>query len=365
MLNGTGVEVNRKLMKHKAFWECQAVARPLVGVVVGGWSRFLQNPGADVLWGEGLLDPELLDPEEFVVDNRMLLEQYEELNDEVYHTAQPFPAVPWLEAIAGCPVQRSSNHLWAQQVPEILERAGDVAYDPTNPWVEKYLEFLDVYGRRLSPDSAIAQSIIRGPADVACALLGEERMVFAFHDEPRRIGLLLEKLTVLAEAFIREQASHVPPFRGGSVIGQFEIWTPGTAVRLQEDALALLSPAIYREFLAPLHARLCGISIYNMFHIHTTSLHILPDLLQVPGMGAIEISKDEGAAGVECMVPSLKQVQRAGRPLLLKGRFDRDELVRLWRELDFNGFCLQVVVDTWIEARETMAFLNSLPAKGI
>lgn len=350
---------NRALLaRHRAFWGCEEVESPLLGIVVGGWSRFLDNPAADGLWGEGRLYPDMLEPAKFVADWDELLGQYEELGDDVFHTAQPFPGVPWLEAIAGCPIRRSERHLWAAPVPDALERLDEIAFDASNSWVVKYMEFLDVFGEKLSPQHAVGQSVVRGPGDVASALLGEERMVFAFHDAPEQMRKLLERLTTLCADFIRAQAAHVPAFHGGSVVGQFEVWAPGWAVRLQDDALGLLSPRLYAEFMGPLHEQLCALSPYNMFHLHTTSLHVLSELLQTAGLGAVEISRDEGVTGLADMLPAFKQVQEAGRPLLVKGRLSQAELLELQRDLSPRGLCLQTVVDTWDEARDLRGLMT-------
>ena len=158
-----------KTNQHRDFWDRRRGMRPLVGVVVGGWSRFLENPGADELWGEGWLTPDMLHPEAFMDDDREILKAYDDLGDDLFHTAQPFPAVPWLEAIAGCPIRRSEHHFWAEPAPEVLDGPDRIAFDPANPWVRKYVEFLDALGAALSPEYPVAQSIMRSPADVASA----------------------------------------------------------------------------------------------------------------------------------------------------------------------------------------------------
>ena len=347
------------LERHQAFWNCKDRGPALFGVIVGGWSAFRENSGAKTVWGEGYLAAEMLRPDAFVKDCEKRLEASAGLGDDIFHTAQPFPAVPWLEAMAGCSIRRSSDHLWTEPVPGVLDRIHEIRWDPRNPWVEKYMEFLSVFAARLPAEYPVAQSIVRGPLDVASALLGDTDMIFALHDRPGRMDTLLSRLTDLAIAFLREQEKHMPQFRGGSVVGQYEIWAPGWALRLQEDAVALLSPRHYGEFMAALHARLCALTPYNMFHLHTTSLHVLDDLLKVGGLGAVEISRDEGVEEMADLIDAFKRVQQAGHPLVVKGRFAEDAISRLLRELTPNGLCIQVVVDTRAEAERMMRFLRA------
>lgn len=349
-----------KAARHRAFWTCRDATHPLLGAIVGGWSYFRQNRGADTLWGDGYLEPDMLRPEAFVQDYRELLERYDELGDDLVHTAEPFAAVPWLEAIAGCPVRRSHEHFWAEPVPEALDRPDAVEYDPDNPWARKYLEFLDVFADRLAPDYPVAQSVVRGPADVASALLGEVPMVFAFNDEPEKMRRLLDRITALSEAFLRHQSEHIPRFCGGSVVGVYEIWAPGWALRLQEDAMGLLSPGLYRGFVAPLDARLTSLSPYNLFHIHTTAFHLLADLLQLPALAAVEISRDDGVESITETMAACKQVRKAGRPLVVTGRFSQEEMTQFRRELEPDGLCILAVVDTWDQGERMLRFARSL-----
>lgn len=350
--------ITDKINRHLDFWGRRSGLPPLVGVVVGGWSRFLDNPGAANLWGDGLLTPDMLHPEEFVEDYRKLLNGYEEFGDDLVHTAQPFPAVPWLEAMAGCPIRRSEHHFWAEPVPQALDDAERIVFDPANPRVGKYIEFLNILGQALTPQHAVAQSVVRGPADVAAALLGESQLIFAPYDAPEKITRLLERIALLGMEFLRYQSASVPSFHGGSVIGQYEIWAPGWALRLQDDAVSLLSPRLYAEYVLPLDKKMFGMTPYNMFHAHTTSLHILPLLLESENIGAVEISKDEGVADIGAMLPALRSVQERGCPLVAKGRFNRSEIKTMLRGLRADGLCIQVVVDMEAEAKEMLNYLR-------
>jgi len=92
---------------------------------------------------------------------------------------------------------------------------------------------------------------VRGPSDLACALLGAERATLALLEQPEAMQDLLERVTTIAEEFLKLQLLHLPLFREGTVIGQYEIWAPGKTVRLQEDFSTLYSPKLYVKFLQP------------------------------------------------------------------------------------------------------------------
>ena len=351
-------DIETRVRLHRAFW-ARRNERLLKGVVKG-WAPWLHNAGTQGVWGEGYLAPDRLQPARFVAELRQTLAGYEQLGDDLFHAAEPFPGAPWLEAMAGCRVRTSQDHLWTEPVAEALEHPERVAFDPENPWVRKYLEFLDVYAEALAPERPVAQSVVRGVADVAAALLGQAQVALALYDEPERMRELLDRITGLAQAFLGAQSARLPDYHGGQVVGIFGLWAPGRALRLQDDAAALFSPELYRQFLAPMHRRLCRLSAFSVFHLHTTSLHVLPDLLGTEGLGAVQVSRDEGVADVGAMVPFLTRIQQAGRPLVVKGRFGEDTLRCLAEALEPNGLCIQVVVDTWDQAEGALEALRGL-----
>jgi len=347
------ISSEQKLIQHRLFWR-RSNDRPLLGMVFGGWSGFLSNPGAAALWGDGTLAAHMIRPASFIDHCRLTLRRYEALGDDLFHAAQPFAGVPWMEAIAGCRIRRSERHLWPVPNPNLLHEPDRIAFDERNAWILKYLEFLSVFGEAIWPDYPVAQSLVRGPGDVAAALLGGANLPLAMHDAPEKVRTLLARIGDLMEAFLKAQAPRIPPFLGGGVTGQFEMWAPGWALRLQDDAVALLSPALYDEFLAPLHSRLCALSPYNLFHLHTTSLHVLPRMLRIRSLAAIEVSRDEGVEGLSDLLPHLQAIQNDGHPLVVKGRFSEAEVVQLQALLQPGGLCIQVVTDTFEQARRVI-----------
>lgn len=152
----------KKIEEHRKFWR-RANTHPLCGVIVGGWSVHTEMKGAVSMRGEGNLNPGMLRPDDFLEDYTCLLAFYEELDDDLVHSALPYATVPWVEVMTGCPVRRGGRHLWADKVPGILDNAETVRFDQSNAWTRKYDEFLEVYTQKLSPRFAVAQSVVRGP----------------------------------------------------------------------------------------------------------------------------------------------------------------------------------------------------------
>jgi len=346
--------IAEKIERHRAFWTLEDVSKPLVGLVVGGWSAYRENPA----WGglqdrDGLVAGEV-HPEDFVPWIEEHLAELDELDDDAVRAAQPFQAIPWLEAVVGCRLRSSSEHIWAEP---FLDRAsarwlGGLELTG-NPWARKYAEFLDVLGEHFGDRRPLAQAILRGPSDLACACLGEEQLVLSLVDEREASASLLEGLTDVWVAFLEMQWQHIPRFHGGQVIGEYDLWAPQKAFRLQEDASALLSPDLYRELVLPFDEKLCAVTPYNVMHVHTSSFHLLDSMLMIENLGAVQISQDEGVPLSQSM-PYLSKTQDAGKPLIVKGQFTEADLMTLRDRLSPKGLCIQAVVGDLEGARHLL-----------
>ena len=184
---------------------------------------------------------------------------------------------------------------------------------------------------------------------MAAAVLGDENMLYMFYDEPELMKDLLELGTQVYLDFLASHHANTPPFAGGWVVGIYYLWTPGKNARLQEDAMALLSPDLYEEFVHPCDTRIAKSAEYTVFHLHATGLFLLDFLLDNEGLNVLQVSKDEGVE-LPGLIKDLQRIQEAGRCLILKGRFTADDLQTVKRELDYRGLCIEAVVENPTEA---------------
>jgi hypothetical protein len=337
--------------------------RPLIGFTIGAgldtWSYWQYNKAAQALLNRETISPQDIDPTDFIEDQRKYLEFSNRVDDDVCRTALPLASIPWMEAILGCPVFSTEASM---KTREILGEAGSLntkAFDPTNSWVQKYLQFIQVYRQAFADRFPVAQSVLRGPSDLACALLGAEKATLALVMEAEAMHQLLTWVTDQLESFLRLQLAYLPPFYGGYVIGQYEIWAPQPAIRIQEDFSVLYSPQLYREFLQPLDERLAAIVPYTLIHLHASSLFLIEQFLNVTTIRAFQVSKDAGTINLAEMIPALQKIQQAGKPLILKGQFTGVDLQLIKENLSLRGLCLQPVVRDLQEAGQMLSVLQA------
>jgi hypothetical protein len=350
--------------KHLAFWQMSEMTSPLIGFTVGAgvdsWSYWQYNQAAQVLFELDVITPEDINPADFVEDQRHYLESASQIDDDICRTAIPLASIPWMEAILGCPVQSSGSSLKSKEMLDSPARLKTVDFDQHNPWIVKYLQFLNVYYQAFENQYPVGQSVIRGPSDLACALLGAEKATLALAMEPQAMHRLLEYVANQLEQFLRLQLKHILMFQGGYVIGQYEIWAPQPVVRIQEDFSVLYSPQLYDTFLKPLDEQLAAIAPYSLFHMHASSLFLIDHILKIRTVKAYQVSKDMGTATIEAMIPGLQKIQKAGKPLIVKGKFTDGELQLIKDNLSLSGLCLQPVVSGVEEAEQMLPLLRRM-----
>jgi len=80
-------------------------------------------------------------------------------------------------------------------------------------------------------------------------------------------------------------------------------------------------------------------------HLHATSMFVLDRILSIDTLRCLEINNDVGGPPIPWLVPYLKQVQAAGRSLLIRGSFSGDELRLLMDNLAPEGLFLYIMAN--------------------
>ncbi|MFC2133961.1 hypothetical protein ACFLR4_04685 [Bacteroidota bacterium] len=356
------MDVQKYKDRHLAFWELADVKSPLIGFALGAgtdaWSYWQANKAAQILLNNKIILPAEIEPADFVEEQIRYLELADKIDDDVIRTGMPLASLPWMEAILGCKVISTGAHFQSHEIlddPELLQA---IPFDDNNPWVKKYFEFIDVYSKAFGNRYPVAQSVLRGPSDLACALLGAEKAAMSLIEAPEVMHRLFDFVTSQIERFLKLQIDKLPTFSDGYVTGQYEIWAPKPVIRIQEDFSILFSPKNYKEFLQPLDKRLAALSDYTLIHLHSSSLYLIEQFLEISEIKVFQITKDPTGVTLDEMLPALKKIQESNRPLIVKGEFTKNDIDNLKQNFSTNGLCLQPVVSNINEAKELLLSLR-------
>jgi hypothetical protein len=85
---------------------------------------------------------------------------------------------------------------------------------------------------------------------------------------------------------------------GSSCFGAFNLWGPGKTAKVQCDAAAMFSPAMFRQFVVPALTAQCEWLDHSMFHLDGTQcLDKLEMLLAIDALDAVEWTPQAGIEG--------------------------------------------------------------------
>ena len=188
-----------------------------------------------------------------------------------------------------------------------------------------------------------------GPTDLHAVLRGHNESILDLVDEPEKSAELLWRLGAIFRESTEELWKRVPLFCGGYFDAQYSLWSPGPIIRIQEDATAVYSPDLYRKCVQPVDRMLAGHFASSFIHLHSTSMFLLEAFLEIEEIQCYEINNDACGPPVKEMVPYFQMVQKANRPLLIRGAFTQEEVRVLMDSLEPRGLFLNMMVNTMEE----------------
>ena len=305
-----------RVASYRRWLRREPVGGPLFGIL---WEPDIP-PLPDLLppgdAGRSVL-PESILPERALPYVDRWRQQAEDLPGDLIQPFAPAFGIPWIEAIAGCPVTAEPGSLWAQPVLESYTNRDPIHFDPANPWFRKLIDFTRTLVDFSTGRFPVALPQMRGPLDTLAALRTPQRMSLDLIEQPDEVSRILAEL---AELWIRVAGAvlaEIPAFCGG-YCSRMRMWAPGPTVTPQNDVSTLLSPRMYRRLVLPLDARIVEAFPYHCFHMHGSEYHQVDNLLTLEGLTAIQFTLEHtlGGPSIEQTLPVLRRIL-ARKPLVV------------------------------------------------
>ena len=343
-----------KIERYTAFWNREGVKRPLVGFSFLGWFPFAEFTACKAWTSSTYLTPEMIAPHAFTNDYRRMLREGESVDDDVIRGACPMQvAVPFLPGMLGCKMRILPDNVIGEEQLLSWGEALKVRLDHQNLWFQKYLEFAQTLVEISNGCFPVSHGAELGPTDLHAVLRGHNVSIMDLMDEPEKSAELLWRLGQISREVTEELWKRVPLFQGGYFDAQYSLWSPGPIIRMQEDATAVFSPDLYRKFVQPVDRMLADHFASSFIHLHSTSMFLLEAFLEIKEIKCFEINNDACGPPVKEMVPYFQMVQKAKRPLLIRGSFKLDDMRLLLDSLEPRGLFLSIMVQT-MEEVETL-----------
>lgn len=339
-----------KIQRYTQFWNREAVTRPLVGFTFIGWFPLNEFSACQSWNSTYYLNPGMVNPQSFMNDYIRLMQEGEKVNDDLIRGACPMQvAVPFLPAMLGCPLRILPENVMGEELHLPWEEALRLGLDHENPWFNKYLEFARALVSLSDGRFPVSHSPEIGPTDLHAVLRGHNQSILDLMEEPERSAELIWRMGEIFREITEELWKQLPLFQGGYFDAQYSLWAPGPIIRMQEDATAVYSPRLYRKLVQPVDRMLASHFASSFIHLHSTSMFILDAFLEIEEIRCFEINNDACGPPLEKMVPFFQRVQKANRPLLIRGSFTPDEIRLLTDSLEVRGLFFNIMVTSMKE----------------
>jgi hypothetical protein len=308
--------------------------------------------------GEGaLIGPHDLDPEPFLDWYELFLEQDTQIPDDTFHPAKAYFAIPWMEAILGCPVRLYRSTMYPEPLLDSWGRVDGLNLTLDSPWFARLMEFTSALVDRFGSRFPLCTTSLRGPGDIVASLRGRQQFCLDLYDHPAEVRALADECARLWIEVTRAQLEVIPAYAGGC-FNRMHIWTPGTTTTPHVDFSALVSRKMFQEIFLPSERLIVESFDCPIYHTHSTSMHVVNDLLSLDKVAAIQVASDEASASLPQLLRVLPKVQEK-MPVIVIGRLSRSEMAELADNLSPRGLCLMFWVDTVEEAQQLIAWAHS------
>jgi len=272
---------------------------------------------------------------------------------EAVPTVAPDLAPNCLALFLGCQGVESEGTVWCEPIPVEPEEM-HFDYDPTN----YYWDFCPRLAKetlRLGRERFMLAfpDLIEG-LDTLAAMRGTERLLLDLVERPEWVHQALRQITDRYFHYYDILYNLIHDEVGGS---HYWAWAPGRMAKFQCDFSAMISPAMFREFMLPILTEMCQRVSYCMYHWDgPCALGHHDHLLSIPGLTMIQWTPGAGVEPTDHprWWPLFHKTIEAGKKIILTDCQGIDSLRALKREFGpkLRQFMIQYHANSLHEALE-------------
>jgi len=216
----------------------------------------------------------------------------------------------------------SDDTVWFNPLESEEDLEKPLRLDRTNKWWIRQLALIEAALRRSAGRYMVGFPDLVENLDVLASLRGSQTLMVDMIERPEWVKTKISEINrAYVDAYdgLRERIAGP---EGSCAFSAFHLWGPGRTAKVQCDAAAMISPAMFDEFVAPALSEQCDWLDFAMFHLDgTQSIPHLPALLAIPGLDAVEFTPQAGipGGGHERWWPMYRQILAAGKSVQAVG----------------------------------------------
>lgn len=362
---GTGVDegdlkgVKKSQMKDKGqllesierfrngFWAKKCTNRPPIGIVPDDIFTPIKYLREDFSRAE--MQPADLDNDELCAsDYEFAFVNRPIARDDFMPFSASWRAIPWLEAICGCPIRYPTGSLAPAACVNSLQELADIKLPANRQWLDCLANQTRRLLEHLPDDCWASPTILRGPSDMLAAMRGITDFCYDLVDDISIIDRAAAKVNTMLLDVLDTHFSIVPAKLGG--FGHiYGYWAPDKTVVIQEDVLGMCSPVIYREvFMKYNTAIIKYLGDCVLFHVHSTGYRHYKDVLDIEGIAGLQLTVEANGPTLLDMLADLRYILGKSRLILFVDHYF-EQLPAVLRKLPKEGLYL-IISDKFVSS---------------
>lgn len=247
-----------------------------------------------------------------------------------------------LALLLGSTPQFSRSTVWFDPTIEDLpdpEALPPFRFDPANRWWQVTEAILLRCAERARDRYIVSCPDLVENIDTLCSLRGMETVCMDMLERPAWVEQKVHEINDVWFAAYQRIYDIIKMPDGSSAFGAFYLWGPGKVAKVQCDASALISPAMYRRFVVPALTEQCAWLDHSLYHLDGTQAIVhLDALLEIEALDAIEWTPQAGveSGGHSRWYDLYRRILTAGKSVQVVG-VKPDEVVPLLDAVGHQG----------------------------
>ncbi len=262
-----------------------------------------------------------------------------------------------LAGYLGCTPTIAEDTIWFKERQlESYDEILTLKIDPENDWWKKTLEITQLSIEFGKDKFITGMTDINAVMNILAFLRGNERLLLDLIEHPDEVKQAADHLTELWFFCYDELAKIINQYSEGMTTWM-DVWFPGRGSDVQCDFSAMISPAMFAEFVLPHLQEQCRRLDYSIYHWDGPGqIPHLEILLDIPELNGIQWVPGAGQPGTGSpkWFALYKRIQERGKLLVLPV-MDKNDVLNVVENLSPKGLLIQTQCDDEDEARELIA----------
>jgi hypothetical protein len=234
-------------------------------------------------------------------------------------------------------------------------------FDPDNQWWRLTEQTLRECRARAGTQYMVGCPDLVENIDILAALRDPQTLLIDLIERPEWV---MQKVAEINQVWFEAYSRIYEIIRtsdGGSAFCAYALWGPGKTAKVQCDASAMFSPAMFEQFVVPSLTQQCEWVNYSMFHLdgHECIAH-LDALLAIDALDAIEWTPDPNVpnGGDPCWYEMYGKILAAGKSVQAVGVSPK-QVVPLLDAVGGKGLYIQTDLSDPATAEELLAAIEA------